>query len=215
MQNINPIIHFNFNLADYIDEGWLNRIAYGDIIVRYRQNTSSSQHLSNYLIRHFGLSDRYAFDIPNEIKPFVFLSPRELTTLIKCTGAVLKAETIKKVILGTEIESLKADIGDDAYYYGLRRSSIFRKICVREKRAHHNAVTVGQLVVQSGANCLLTTIDSLPREIKQRLLIKIPYDWIQPSCKEGPTHTGDTLKLISAIQKDIAPPSTSTMVTVT
>jgi len=173
-----PIIHFNFNLANYIDKSWFMHIPHGEIISQYNCSKYALRYISEYLLKYFEINNKYEFDIPRKIESFGLLPPRKLVGLIQYAGSILNFSKIQKIILRKDIEQLKLMISEDAYYFGLRRSPVFKDTHSNIIPISEPSMTIGESTIRYGICCLLSALEDQPKSVKQRVLLKLPFNWV-------------------------------------
>ena len=184
MNQLPSVTRFNFDLARYIDDSWIKIIPHGDVISKYRDHDNAPSYISNYIMKYFDIDQQYEFEIPDNIQSIAFLESEVLVDLIMYAGAVINSDRINKIILKKEIDQLKIAIGDDAYYVGLKPSSQVKNILSSSDFVIDCEDDVGSSTVCLGMHCLLAALYDMPKCVRQRVLFKLPYEWVNSFAKQ-------------------------------
>lgn len=178
-----PLIwEFNYKPERYIDSTWLENLPNGQLLDKLRQNKRDTSQLSHYLLGQLGFNGEFYFNFKDPIAKVALSAPSDLKKLIFYIGITYHHHEIRQVITQKHVMTMKADIGEELYEFGLKQSpNIARKplSCFTLPQD----MPLSQRCIISGMICLNVTFKSQPNALRKRLLIKLPKPWIDLSAK--------------------------------
>jgi hypothetical protein len=169
------INEFNFLPLRYIHPSWLKTIPGGRYLGGMHSFSRTEHRLSQYILSHLGLENEYFFDFTNQANTIALLDESKLSEIIRYAGLVINREQIKKIIVREDIVQLKQKMGEEAYFFTLKRAP-FMGTVPDFPTTEYKSENILTNVTISGVQCL-ATLFSDNTAILKRLFLKFPITW--------------------------------------
>jgi len=130
-------------------------------------------HLAAWLSKTLGLGAQEAvWDFQEPRRRLALLSPESLLKLARFAGAALCWPRLSSVIGRTEIQEIKAAIGEDAYSFALRRARLL--VAQKDALVPQSGEPLMPQVIEAGWSLVATAASDDADSVQQRLMLKLP-----------------------------------------
>ena len=174
-----PIIEFNFAPASYIDESWLANLPNAQIIQALQAEASGAPWASKHILEAYALHGKPDLDFNRTEKQMALASRKHLTPIVFHAGLALNGPLLKRVVKRQERAAVEACIGGDSYQYAIKKGPF---IAGSLPESFHNDFTIDwnapeelkKHIFRSGVRLLGAVFAQESDAFQKRLLFKFP-----------------------------------------
>ncbi len=116
LNQLSPIIEFNFAPAGYIDASWLESLPNSNIIETLTGSAVTAHWASRHILRSYDLVDKVDLDFSRLEKQMALSSRKYLTPIVYHAGLALNAPLLKGILKREERAAVEACIGKESYH---------------------------------------------------------------------------------------------------
>ncbi|WP_330924628.1 SctK family type III secretion system sorting platform protein [Candidatus Sororendozoicomonas aggregata] len=181
IERLEKIVEFNLYPVRYIHSSWLEALEFAQIVDALKGHEQSHFYLSGYLLNSLNIDDSFDSTFDTADKIIALGSSEELGKLVLYMGIVQNEAVIRNVIRGDQREKLEACLGDEAYFFAVKKAQFLAK---KNDTASPEFLIDWQQVgrfksylIVSGLKVLATVYEGLSQGFIQRLSLKFPRSW--------------------------------------
>lgn len=174
---LEQIAAFNFSPLSYIHESWLATLPGHQLLGTLKDNQRVGRRLSAYVLERLNLDAQYLFDFSDPFSRLVLIETDQLARLVIHLGLCINSEFIRHIVLRNELAQVKADIGENAYRFALKRAPHLGPIPISLRRGTANRDDYRANCIASGMRCLGVAYSSAERALTGRLVVRLPLAW--------------------------------------
>lgn len=176
--DIPGLIHgFNLLPARYMDVSWQERVIDPGLFAMLQNSPRGEKRLSSQILKTFDLGGRFHVDFRETALRLALIDPQSLARLILFTGIALDHQRIRTVIQAREQQTVRACLGEDGYFFALKRAPLLAGSIRFSFLPESGEGTPGALAPAWGARCLGALFAGEPRALVDRLRLKLPRDF--------------------------------------
>lgn len=180
------ICEFNLFPSQYIHETWIENIPCAALFKKLCKINRCQRKLSAFIFKHFNLEREFSFNFKNRINLMGLVNAADMYKLVYYSGLAVNAGKISKVIQRDALLSLKKELGEDAYSFGLQKAPFLMGGAVFDFGDEEESNDFFSHVIYCGMKCLEAAFSGESRGLFQRILFKLPFEF------SGFTGTGNT-----------------------
>ena len=168
------LYEFNFSPVQYIHPSWLESFIKPVLFERLRKSCRARKRLSALILRRFNLQQEYCFDFEDQARRLALLDRDSLGRLIYVAGIALNAEGIAKTIERQSLLALKESIGEDAYWFALKKAPFLLGRTSLPLPERHDGESWHDYALRCGAKALESCVSGEPPALTKRVQLKLP-----------------------------------------
>ncbi len=178
MQELEPILAFNFAPAVYIDGSWLSALPNSQV-VEFLQSHAATSYASQHILEAYGLRGQHDLDFARIEKKLALASRKELTPIVFHAGLALNGPLIKGIIKRQERQAVVSCLGLAGYDYGIKRGPFLAGALVQQFDSGfvidwNNPEELKKHIFRTGVRLLGAVFGNEPDAFQKRLLFKFP-----------------------------------------
>jgi hypothetical protein len=166
------LIHqFNVFPTRYMHPSWWEDVM--DVqgaVERYIENKRAEKHLAAYILNIIG--HKYCYQFQDVAYRIVLLDGPTLEKLVFCLGLTVNARRIKAIVEGPKARLLKNDLGENAYFFAVKRATLFGSHTWFWDVAGYASELSRNRVVQDGRKCIQICLGGAPEAMTKRFELK-------------------------------------------
>ena len=116
-----PVVEFNFSPAGYIDDSWLANLPNAQIINALKAEPTAAHWASRHILEAYALHGKADLNFDRPEKHLALASRKHLTPIVFHAGLALNGPLLKRVVKRQERAAVQACIGDDSYQYAIKK----------------------------------------------------------------------------------------------
>lgn len=176
-QTFHLICKFNQLPALYVDCSHLAGLVDEHVYAKLLVSPRGRRKLSQWILGLNNIGPTSFFDFTEHRRRLALLEPDILQRLLTYTGAMLASSSIAKIIDHNTVISLKKSLGEDVYFFAVKRAAFLVDRELASPIAD-SSVTDWKIVVRRlGCQCLEQCFSNEPRSLTSRLRLKFGQDW--------------------------------------
>lgn len=209
-EKFHELLQFNFLPTRYLDSswwqpGWLN----GALLSPAQFPDRAQFWLSRFFLERSGLAGDFDFDFAADEKRIALLSGKQLQRLTCLAGLTLQSQRIARVIRGSDRMLIKNTIGEDDYFFAIKRGAMLleeaRFQSLPEPDAGAGFDTLAEDCQRVGIGSLATAASGFSSAFIRRLQLKFPRPMVenhwQAEADEQDAHARLLLKLAREVER--------------
>ncbi|MCL6270557.1 Yop proteins translocation protein K [Sansalvadorimonas sp. 2012CJ34-2] len=174
-----PIIDFNFSPAGYIDNSWLESLPNSHVIQALGEVPEASSWVSKHILRAYDLTEKPDLDFTRQEKQLALSSRKYLTPIVYHAGLALNGPLLKGILKRQERAAIEACIGKDGYNYAVKKGPFIAGNLPDSFKTDfsidwNNPDELKKHIFRTGVRLLGAVYTREPDGFKKRLLFKFP-----------------------------------------
>jgi hypothetical protein len=202
------IYEFNFSPVHYVHQSWFEDFITPALFERLKKSSRARKLLSALILKKFDLQHQCFFDFGDQPRRLALLDGDSLRRLISVTGLAMNAERIARTIERLPLLAIKADIGEEGYWFALKKAPFMvgRRLSLPLPE-RQDSESWQDYVLRCGTKALEACLGHEPDAFTRRLQLKLPKPLAQDFGKQPKVEMKDeaTFVLQSLLLKEVIP----------
>lgn len=175
----NCVHQFNLLPTRYIHASWLQDLVgamHTEIRQTWKENPRAEKHCAALIINMF--CHGFIYDFSDVVRRVALMPDAELARLIVYTGLTIHARAIIRTISSRHVKALSDAFGPQAYEFAVTRAPLLagsRRFGILRPQGTDMGPQPGD-ILQSGRQCLQTSLEGAPEPLVRRLCLKFPQN---------------------------------------
>ncbi|WP_281646120.1 SctK family type III secretion system sorting platform protein [Parendozoicomonas sp. Alg238-R29] len=116
-----PVIEFNFSPAGYIDDSWLVNLPNAQVINALKAEGTGVHWASRHILEAYALHGKADLDFNRAEKQLALASRKHLTPIVFHAGLALNGPLLKNFVKRQERAAVEACLGKESYQYAIKK----------------------------------------------------------------------------------------------